>query len=108
MGAGWQSLIPARLLELPATGWELTALPDARRFSGVVMVADVCGFTALSESMAGPDATERLSRTINEVFTPIVDRVHEHGGEVALFVGDAMVAVFGAAESARACAESIH
>ena len=76
------------------------------------MVADVCGFTAMSESVArsGPEGTERLSRTINEVFTPIVDLVHGHGGEVALFVGDAVVAVFpgDAGVRARACAAAVH
>ena len=69
-----------------------------------MLVADVSGFTALSEAVAraGAAGTERLSRTINEVFAPIVDLVHAHGGEVAQFVGDAVVAVFpGEADAAR-------
>src|SRR4051794_907862 len=107
MSAGWMSLLPTRLIELPATGWELAR---AQRLSGVVMVADVCGFTAMSESVArgGPGAAERVSRTINALFAPIVPRVHERGGEVALFVGDAVVAVLRDADAARACAAAVH
>ncbi len=110
MSAGWLSLIPARLLERPATGWNLAALGRARRLSGVVMVVDVCGFTALSEAAGreGPEGTERLSQAINAVFTPIVSLVHEHGGEVALFVGDAVVAILPGAAAARTCAAAIH
>src|SRR4051812_45911496 len=85
---------------------------DARtqRFAADVMVADVCGFSALSEEVArgGPGATERLSDAINAVFSPIVDLVQAHGGEVALFVGDAVVAVFPRGGAARACAAAVH
>jgi class 3 adenylate cyclase/tetratricopeptide (TPR) repeat protein len=101
----WLSLLPHRVLRLPAR-----AFGAGERFHAAVLIADVCGFTALSEAVAGsgPAGTERLSRAVNDVFTPLVALVHDHDGEVANFLGDAMVAVFPTGAAALRCAGEVH
>ena len=57
-----------------------------------VMFADLSGFTALS-GLVGPE--ELVSRT-NEYLTLIADEVEATGGYVDKFIGDAVMAVWGA------------
>ncbi len=72
-----------------------------------VVFCDIRGFTALSEGMAPTAVIEML----NEHFTPLTRVVYEHGGVVLHFVGDLIIALFGAPRahehserSAAACA----
>lgn len=72
-----------------------------------VVFCDIRGFTALSEGMAPKVVIEML----NEHFTPLTRVVYEHGGVVLHFVGDLIIALFGAPKrhahserSAAACA----
>jgi adenylate cyclase len=72
-----------------------------------VVFCDIRGFTRLSEGMAPREVIEML----NEHFTPLTRVVHEHGGVVLHFVGDLIIALFGAPwrcaaaeRSAAACA----
>src|SRR4051794_14020202 len=104
MRAGLASPLPSPLLLPPQGGWDRAALGRPRRFIGAVLIADVSGFTAMSEAAGSPEGTERLSDMINAVFTPIVASVHAHGGEVGLFVGDAVVAVCRDGDAALGCA----
>ncbi|MDQ3981803.1 MAG: adenylate/guanylate cyclase domain-containing protein [Actinomycetota bacterium] len=57
-----------------------------------VMFLDVRDFTGFAESAPAP----RVVSTINRLFERVVPLVHEHGGHVDKFVGDGMLAVFGA------------
>jgi len=57
-----------------------------------VLFTDLRGFTALTERMA-PDAVLEL---LNDHYAAIVPVVHEHGGTVNKFIGDAVMATFGA------------
>jgi adenylate cyclase len=57
-----------------------------------VLMSDVRGFTAMSERLP-PDA---VSETMNEYFTAMVDVIMAHRGMIQDFVGDGILAVFGA------------
>jgi adenylate cyclase len=57
-----------------------------------VLFSDIRGFTAIAESM-GPDAIARL---LSEYFTEMVEVIFEHGGTLDKFIGDAIMALWGA------------
>lgn len=59
-----------------------------------VLFLDVCNFTGFAEET---DPRE-VVRELNELFEAVVPCVHEHGGHVDKFVGDGLIAVFGAPE----------
>jgi adenylate cyclase len=58
----------------------------------VIFFSDIRGFTPLSETM-GPDDIATL---LTEYFTEMVDMVFEHGGTLDKFMGDAIMALWGA------------
>ncbi|HEX7186360.1 MAG TPA: adenylate/guanylate cyclase domain-containing protein [Thermoanaerobaculia bacterium] len=58
----------------------------------VVLFSDIRGFTALSEPMS-PD---EIARLLTEYFTGMVEIVFEHGGTLDKFIGDALMALWGA------------
>jgi class 3 adenylate cyclase/CHASE2 domain-containing sensor protein len=57
-----------------------------------VMFSDVAGFTGLSESLTPP----QLVQVMNMYLSAMTDIVEAHGGFVDKYIGDAIVAVFGA------------
>jgi adenylate cyclase len=57
-----------------------------------VMFVDVRDFTGFAERTPA----DRVVAAINELFEQIVPVIHEHGGRVDKFVGDGLLAVFGA------------
>ncbi len=57
-----------------------------------VLFSDIRGFTPLSETM-NPDA---LAKLLTEYFTEMVDCVFRHGGTLDKFIGDAVMAQWGA------------
>lgn len=61
-----------------------------------VMFADISGFTALTERLAqqGAGGAERLTRALSAYFTRLISLVHEHGGDVVKFAGDAFIALW--------------
>jgi adenylate cyclase len=78
---------------------------DKRRV--VIFFSDIRGFTPLSEAMR-PD---EIATLLTEYFTEMVEIVFEHGGTLDKFMGDAMMALWGApiahaddADRAMACA----
>src|SRR5574339_163998 len=70
--------------------------PVAEEFQAALLFADISGFTLLTERMAerGPTGVETLARILNEYFGQLIDILHEYGGDVVKFAGDAVIAVW--------------
>ncbi|HET9167739.1 MAG TPA: adenylate/guanylate cyclase domain-containing protein, partial [Candidatus Angelobacter sp.] len=74
----------------------VVANPDIR-LGGVnqevtVMFADIRGFTTMSENME----PGRVVEILNEYFTRVTDVIFDNGGTLDKYIGDAVMAVFGA------------
>ena len=67
------------------------ATRESERRYGTVMFADISGFTAMSRSMD----PEELTRIMNLAFSLLEDAVASHGGNVARYMGDSILALFG-------------
>ncbi len=57
-----------------------------------VLFSDIRGFTSISEKLS----PEELTRVINEYLTAMTDIIMEHGGMVDKYIGDAIMAFWGA------------
>ncbi|MGI9020657.1 MAG: adenylate/guanylate cyclase domain-containing protein [Solirubrobacterales bacterium] len=57
-----------------------------------MLFLDIRGFTSYAESLRAPEVVA----TLNRLFERIVPIVHRHGGHVDKYVGDGLLAVFGA------------
>ena len=58
-----------------------------------VLFADIVGFTTISEQMAPPEVAQLL----NQFFEAMIDVIFAHEGTLDKFIGDAILATFGAA-----------
>ena len=81
----------------PAVVDGLVAGADKLRLGGekrelTVLFSDIRGFTSLSEAMD----PEELVKLMNEYFTAMTEKVFEHGGSLDKYIGDAIMAIYGA------------
>jgi class 3 adenylate cyclase len=88
-----QRFLPDRVIENAGEN-PLALLTDPRSVDATIMVTDLRGFTTLAEQMSPPDAFALL----NEVQGAFAREVQNQGGTVDKFLGDGMLAVFGAPE----------
>ena len=63
---------------------------DAKRIEATIMFSDVRGFTSLSEQMTAEETFAMVNRYLG-VMQPLI---HEHGGVVASYLGDGIMAIF--------------
>ena len=101
------SYLPPRVRRRLRDG--LPELPLADTFEGALLIADISGFTRMTEQMArrGREAVETLRALINGYFDELIDRVDLHGGEVMSFTGDGLIAVWPDSDGAD-LAEQLH
>jgi class 3 adenylate cyclase/tetratricopeptide (TPR) repeat protein len=71
-------------------------LGEAETVTAATMFADLSGFTRMAEGLAGDGArgTEALSHTLLMTFTALISAIHDAGGTVSHFHGDAMMIYF--------------
>jgi len=96
-----RELVPRFLLERIAEGKERGSVDAA------AVYIDLVGFTPMSETLAqyGPHGAEIVAEIVREALVPTVEAVYRHGGFVATFAGDALMALFvGARHDDRALA----
>ncbi len=91
LGRMFGQYIPVELVEeIDASGEELSLQGENRVMS--VLFSDVRGFTTISESL---EPTE-LTQLMNEFLTPITRIIHDHRGTIDKYMGDAVMAFWGA------------
>lgn len=101
--------LPAHIAQSIAAGTTSIALGGERKVV-TVMFADVVAFTHFSDT-AEP---EQVVLFLNELFGLLSEIVFKHGGTVDKFMGDCLMAIFGAPDGdehearALACAEDMH
>jgi adenylate cyclase len=76
---------------------QLLENPDSFRLGGAnqvitVLFADIRGFTAISEN----ENPENVVRILNQYFTAMSEIIFEHGGTLDKYIGDGLMALFGA------------
>src|SRR6185295_11054299 len=104
-----ESLLPWRVVA--ALDGE-PAGPRERRLQGAVLVADITGYTRITQRLCdqGDEGLGQLSDLLDREFSRYLDVVAAHGGEVLYFAGDALIACFlapaGDVEAPRARAQA--
>ncbi|XP_053882135.1 adenylate cyclase type 10-like [Malaclemys terrapin pileata] len=73
-------------------------LPFIESFDGVLLFADISGFTALTEKFSTDTSldcgAEQLTQTLNHYVGDIVEKVLIYGGDILKFAGDALLALW--------------
>ncbi len=80
--------------------------PSWTQIDGTLVSADISGFTALSERLAGlgREGAEELTNILNDCFERMIEAVHVQAGNILKFGGDALLILFSGADHAlRAC-----
>ncbi len=86
-------LAPAGVVNrLVADGVRLDSELPAERKVVTALFSDLVGYTAMSERLE----PAVLARVVNGYFQRMSDAIHEHGGHVSTFLGDGILAYFGA------------
>ena len=86
------SCVPDLLLRRLVDHPESAATPHADVAVGALLLADIAGFTAITERLArqGPGGAEALSGLLNGAFGPLLAQIAAAGGDVLKFAGDAL------------------
>jgi adenylate cyclase len=87
----FQHYVPPAVVDGLVSGADRLRLGGEKR-DLTVLFSDIRGFTSMSEAMA----PEELVKLMNEYFTAMTDKVFEHRGSLDKYIGDAIMAVYGA------------
>ncbi|UOM33089.1 adenylate/guanylate cyclase domain-containing protein [Acuticoccus sp. I52.16.1] len=68
---------------------------ETRELRAAILVADLRGFTSISTQLPVAATAE----VINRYYDVVVPPIEQHGGEILKFIGDAVLAIFPAAQS---------
>lgn len=95
------SYVPDVVLRRLLDARSARAEPRISTFPGVVLFADISGFTALTERLAqqGPEGAEALSTMLNQTLSELTALITALGGDVVSFAGDALLAVWPASRA---------
>ena len=74
----------------------------AERIDAVIWFSDLRGFTRITDS-----APEQVIPLLNDYADVVVSAIHAQGGDVLKLIGDGILAIFAAADRARACAATL-
>ena len=90
------SYVPRLIQNRVAANPSPIEVPISEEMQAAVLFADISGFTLLTEHLAerGPAGVETLARILNEYFGQLIDIIHDYGGDVVKFAGDAVIAVW--------------
>ncbi|TVQ26752.1 MAG: HAMP domain-containing protein [Spirochaetaceae bacterium] len=86
----FQKYVPQELIDRFFEHPESMLVGENRQIA--VLFSDIRGFTTISEAMA-PD---RLVGALNRYFSVMVDTILDRGGVIDKYIGDAIMAIFGA------------
>jgi adenylate cyclase len=85
-----QCIPPELVRELDETEADISLEGDLREMS--VLFSDVRGFTTISEGLQ----PRELTRLMNEMLTPLTEAIHKRRGSIDKYMGDAIMAFWGA------------
>jgi adenylate cyclase len=83
---------PAVVNRILGTAQSLDAAFEAQERDVTIMFVDLVGFTTLTEEMA----PHEVAKLLNLFFTQMAEQIFEFDGTLDKFIGDAILAVFGA------------
>src|SRR5215216_721134 len=96
MSTAWLPYLPEHLAHAIAARPDALQIGHAQRVQAVALFADVSGFTPMSEALArtGRRGAEDLTLILNRYFTRMIALLHDYGGIVCKFGGDALTVIF--------------
>ncbi|MGH7672767.1 MAG: adenylate/guanylate cyclase domain-containing protein [Gemmatimonadales bacterium] len=89
--SNFQRYFSPNIAQVIAQQQDAGRLPSDKR-PVVVFFSDIRDFTPMSETMSPDD----IAKLLTEYFSEMVDKVFEHGGTLDKFMGDAIMALWGA------------